>query len=81
MTDAGEEDQQNLEIMLPVMQMPLLQPSLIITEEASLIPETLSLRDHKNVEVKQRNKPTSSIDEDYMGAADIYNSNEIIYSQ
>lgn len=52
MTDAGEEEQQNLESMLPVMQMPLLRPSMIITEEGTLILETLSLRDHKNVEVK-----------------------------
>jgi hypothetical protein len=51
-TDHGEEDQ-IIDNMLPIMHMPhLLQPSLAITEEGSLIPETLSLKDHKNVEVK-----------------------------
>ena len=48
-TDQGEEDQ-NIENMLPIM--PFLQPSLVITEEASLVPETLSLKDHKNIEVR-----------------------------
>jgi hypothetical protein len=77
-TDTGDEEQiQNIESMLPVMLMPL-QPSLVITEEPTLIQETLSLHDHKKIEVKQRMK---SVDEDYMGSVDIYNTNEVIYSQ
>ena len=63
--------------MLPAMLMPL-QPSLVITEEPTLNQETLSLHDHKKIEVKQRMK---SVDEDYMGGVDIYDTNEVIYSQ
>jgi hypothetical protein len=37
--------------MLPVMLMPL-QPSLVITEEGTLVQDTLSLHDHKKIEVK-----------------------------
>lgn len=81
----------NIDNMLPpVMLMPL-QPSLVITEEPTLIQETLSLHDHKKIEVKKRvgnggaggQVGKRSVDEEYIegGGLDIYNTNEVIYSQ
>lgn len=90
-TDTGcDEDHQqqmhNIDNMLPagVMLMPL-QPSLVITEEPTLIQETLSLHDHKKIEVKKRGGAVNkrSVDEEYNGGGadvDIYNTNEVIYS-